>query len=66
MPAPKNPNTAAATEASVAARGRKADERLAERLRSRGWACIPPEALETACGSTACALDAIPENAPRT
>ena len=41
MPAPKNPNTAAAT-ASVRRRG---DETAATRLRAHGWLVIPPEAV---------------------
>ncbi len=46
MPAPKRPNTAAATEASVAARRRAADERLAAQLYSRGWLLMAPENAE--------------------
>jgi hypothetical protein len=48
MPAPKNPNTAAATRAAaVLAHQRaeqRADEKAAEWLRSRGWTVTPPEA----------------------
>lgn len=39
MPAPKRPNTAAAT----AAVRRRGDETAAERLREHGWIVIPPE-----------------------
>lgn len=46
MPAPKTPNTSAATEASVAARRRTADEKLATQLRSRGWTCHGPKLAE--------------------
>lgn len=31
---------------SAATRRRRADERLAEQLRSRGWTCEPPEDTE--------------------
>jgi hypothetical protein len=41
MPAPKRPNTTAATE-SVRRRG---DETAAVRLRKRGWLVLPPEAV---------------------
>jgi len=40
MPAPKNPNTVAAT----AAVRRRGDETAAARLRTHGWLVIPPEA----------------------
>jgi hypothetical protein len=40
MPAPKNPNTAAAT----AAVRRRGDETAARRLREHGWLVMPPEA----------------------
>jgi len=39
MPAPKRPNTAAAT----AAVRRRGDETAADRLREHGWLVIPPE-----------------------
>jgi hypothetical protein len=38
MPAPKNPNTAAAT----AAVRRRGDETAAARLRAHGWFAVPP------------------------
>jgi hypothetical protein len=41
MPAPKTPNTAAAT----AAVRRRGDEAAARRLREHGWLVVPPEAL---------------------
>jgi hypothetical protein len=41
MPAPKTPNTAAAT----AAVRRRGDETAARRLREHGWLVVPPEAL---------------------
>lgn len=41
MPAPKNPNTAAAT----AAVRRRGDETAAARLRKHGWLVIPPEVV---------------------
>lgn len=41
MPAPKSPNTAAATAAVL----RRGDETAAARLRSHGWLVIPPEAV---------------------
>lgn len=44
MPAPKRPNTAAAT----AAVRRAAQERKASALRAEGWVCIPPEAATEA------------------
>ena len=40
MPAPKKPNTAAAT----AAVRRRGDETAATRLRNHGWLVVPPEA----------------------
>jgi hypothetical protein len=43
MPAPKRPNTAAATAASAAGRKRAAQERQADKLRADGWVVIPPE-----------------------
>lgn len=42
MPAPKKPNTAAAT----AAVRRRGDETAAVRLRSHGWLTLPPEAVD--------------------
>lgn len=42
MPAPKRPNTAAAT----AAVRRRGDETAAARLRSHGWIVISPEVAE--------------------
>lgn len=42
MPAPKKPNTAAAT----AAVRRRGDETAAARLRSHGWLALPPEAVD--------------------
>lgn len=41
MPAPKNPNTAAATAAVL----RRGDDTAATRLRKHGWLVIPPEAV---------------------
>jgi hypothetical protein len=41
MPAPKRPNTAAAT----AAVRRRGDETAAARLRDHGWLVLPPEAI---------------------
>lgn len=41
MPAPKRPNTAAAT----AAVRRRGDETAANRLRAHGWLVVPPEAV---------------------
>lgn len=41
MPAPRRPNTAAAT----AAVRRRGDETAAARLRTHGWLVIPPEVL---------------------
>jgi hypothetical protein len=41
MPAPKKPNTAAAT----AAVRRRGDETAASRLRAHGWLVVPPEAV---------------------
>lgn len=41
MPAPKRPNTAAAT----AAVRRRGDETAAARLRNHGWIVIPPEGV---------------------
>jgi hypothetical protein len=53
MPAPKKPNTAAAT----AAVRRRGQETMAEKLRAAGWTVIPPEevnqaSIHTAHGST--------------
>jgi hypothetical protein len=45
MPAPKNPNTAAATAAATARRQRTAQERRAGELRAVGWLVVPPEAV---------------------
>lgn len=42
MPAPKNPNTAAAT----AAVRRRGEETMAAKLRARGWKCTPPESTD--------------------
>jgi hypothetical protein len=39
MPAPKKPNTTAAT----AATRRRGQETMAAKLRAAGWVCIPPE-----------------------
>lgn len=41
MPAPKTPNTAAAT----AAVRRRGDETAAARLRANGWLVLPPETV---------------------
>lgn len=41
MPAPKRPNTAAAT----AAVRRRGDETAAARLRRHGWLVVPPEVV---------------------
>ncbi len=43
MPAPKRPNTEAATAKVV----RRGDETAAARLRAHGWGVIPPEVLAT-------------------
>jgi 3-methyladenine DNA glycosylase Tag len=42
MPAPKRPNTAAAT----AAVRRRGQETMARRLREAGWLVVPPEQVE--------------------
>ncbi len=42
MPAPKRPNTAAATEAVR----RRGQETMAARLREAGWTVIPPELVQ--------------------
>lgn len=42
MPAPKNPNTSAATEASVAARARAKHNKWAAEMRAAGWIVEPP------------------------
>lgn len=42
MPAPKTPNTAAATAVTV----RRGDETAAARLRSHGWLVVEPEVLD--------------------
>lgn len=42
MPAPKKPNTAAAT----AAVRRRGDETAAARLRAHGWLVLSPEAID--------------------
>jgi hypothetical protein len=42
MPAPKKPNTAAATAAIAAKRRRLRHERMATELREAGWTVIPP------------------------
>lgn len=53
MPAPKRPNTAAAT----AAVKRKAQERRAAELRDAGWVVLSPEAMEEdVCGRNVCLL----------
>ncbi len=41
MPAPKRPNT----EAATAAVRRRGDETAATRLRNHGWLVVPPETL---------------------
>ena len=41
MPAPKNPNTAAATAAVI----RRGHNTLASKLRKAGWLPIPPETI---------------------
>ncbi len=41
MPAPKRPNTAAATAAVL----RRGDETAAARLRNHGWLVLSPEAV---------------------
>jgi hypothetical protein len=46
MPAPKNPNTAAAT----AAVRRRGQETMAAKLRAAGWAVTPPEQHESSHG----------------
>lgn len=42
MPAPKKPNTEAATKAAAEANRRRALERMAGQLREAGWTVIPP------------------------
>lgn len=42
MPAPKRPNTAAATAAVV----RRGQETMARKLRAGGWLVVAPEVLE--------------------
>lgn len=51
MPAPKRPNTAAATEAVR----RRGQETMAAKLREAGWVALSPETIETyrACGGLA-------------
>lgn len=44
MPAPKRPNTAAATAAVV----RRGQETMAAKLRAAGWTVIPPEDADEA------------------
>lgn len=44
MPAPKKPNTTAATAAVV----RRGQETMAAKLREAGWVCIPPEDAQQA------------------
>lgn len=43
MPAPKRPNTAAATEAAAAVARRRGQETKAADLRDAGWLVFPPE-----------------------
>lgn len=47
MPAPKNPNTAAATAAAV----RRGQETAAAKLRAAGWTVTPPPAGRPATAS---------------
>ena len=47
MPAPKTPNTAAATQATR----RRGDETAAARLREHGWLVVPPEQLPPGRGA---------------
>lgn len=49
MPAPKKPNTAAAT----AAVRRRGQETMAAKLREVGWTCTPPEQQESHYGVAA-------------
>jgi hypothetical protein len=42
MPAPKKPNTSAATEKRL----RKGDATAAARLRGRGWLVFPPQVVK--------------------
>jgi hypothetical protein len=42
VPRPHNPNTGAATAASVLSRQRAVQQRLAEQLRSAKWTVLPP------------------------
>lgn len=42
MPKPNQPNTSAATVASVAARVRGKHEKWAVEMRTAGWTCDPP------------------------
>lgn len=39
MPAPKNPNTRAATAATI----RRGQETMAAKLRAAGWTVLPPD-----------------------
>lgn len=43
MPAPKRPNTSAATRAAAAKRVRVGLETMADKLRKAGWTVISPE-----------------------
>lgn len=46
MPTPRNPNTSAATVASVAVRRRAKHEKWAAEMRDAGWTCTPPASEE--------------------
>lgn len=45
MPAPKRPNTEAATNRAREVAVRRGDETAARRLREHGWLVVPPERL---------------------
>ncbi len=56
MPAPKTPNTAAAT----AAVRRKKQDRMAAELRDAGWTVVPPDEADnppTTAGKSSARLD---------
>lgn len=55
MPAPKRPNTAAAT----AAVRRRGDETAAARLRAHGWVVISPEQVEALPAELAASLASV-------
>jgi hypothetical protein len=49
MPAPKRPNTTAATAKVI----RRGQETAAAKLRAAGWVCIPPEQIDELPAATA-------------